>query len=447
MAKNKKRKKVSSPHVKPLSVWDSKSHFDYCCAMARKFFQALGEAPESFDTFTKRQKQSLFRVEMALPRISAAPGHAVPRQYIRYIQSSLIYALRAEHFDKSLGLTWMDMVICGHTLMLTFRTQNFLLNLPEKQREIVDRMNVVIEKKQLLIEVYNCVMAHVKTTLMLLSQPNFRIYGLHTDIKLVTSGKGVAFVVLISSQEGQSLKFKYRNRERTGYRVATGKFMDTEYVGATIAFNKIYPSVKQDRTLNIYVQSHALHRFKERIDTLHPILRNQVLLMSLMYVQRTVTGTSGSQLIACVVPTEQNIGYFTFTIDGNNLLVLTLLPLLSPDVPEGRILCERLNLSKTDLQYLGMDKLSFFYDVDLEQIPVLKKILIEELDLGYVKDLYNSYRAESGNEAFDEKKTHFVKHFFRDIEKQSPGHAEILNEIAEAETNRATLIPEILPST
>ncbi|MDR3260989.1 MAG: hypothetical protein LBT78_04055 [Tannerella sp.] len=434
MSKNKKRKKTPAPHGKPSSVRDSKSYFDDCCATARKFFRAIGEEPELFDAFTKRQKQEFFRIGMMPPRISPAPGHSVPRQYIRFIQNDLIHFLRVEYFDEPLGLTWMEMVTCGQTLMLTFQTETFLQTLPEKQRAIIDKLNATINERNLLIGVFNHIVSHLRIQLMLLSQPNFRIYGMQTDVKPIMSGKNVVQCVLITSHESQSLKFNYRNRGRTGYRLASGKCMDTEYVGATIALSKIYPSVTNDKMLNIYVQSHALRRFKERIDTLFPIMRNNILVLSLMFVQQVVTGVSGLKLIACIMPpNEQVVGYFTFTIDGDNLLVLTLLPLLSQDVPEGRILCKHLNLSKEDQQYLGMDKLSFFYDVDLEQVSVLKKILIDELGLGYIRGLYNSYRAESGNKSFDEKKTLFVKNFFRTTEEQ-PCHAEILNEIAEAES-------------
>jgi hypothetical protein len=124
------------------------------------------------------------------------------------------------------------------------------------------------------------------------------------------------------------------------------------------------------------------------------------------------------QLIACIMPVEgdeKTIGYFVFTIEGKNLFVLTLLPLLSYNVPEGRILYERLHLSPEDLKYLGMDKLSFFFDVDIEQIPMLKKVLHDELHLDYVRTIYNSFRMR--DRSFNEKKTLFVKNFFQKLEE------------------------------
>jgi hypothetical protein len=228
-------------------------------------------------------------------------------------------------------------------------------------------------------------------------------------------------VVRITTHESQPLRFRYRNRERTAFRVALGQYTDLPYRGGVIPMSKIFPGIEHDRMLNIYIQSHAIHRFKERINTLYPIMRNQFFVLSLIIVQRMVRDPNGMQLIACIMPTETGeriIGYFAFTINGDNLLVLTLLPLLSRSVPEGRVLYDRLHLSVEDLKYLGMDKLSFFYDVDIEQIPVLKQILYDELHLDYIRTLHNSFRPN--NDSFNEKKTLFVKNFFQKLEERLP---------------------------
>jgi hypothetical protein len=232
--------------------------------------------------------------------------------------------------------------------------------------------------------------------------------------------------------ECQSLRFKYHNVERTAFRVATGQSLNTPYMGATISIRKIFPNVKRDRMLNIYIQSHAIHRFKERLDTLYPIFRNEYFVLSLMIIQRIVRGADGMQLIACITllkGEEKIIGYFAFTVNGENMLVLTLLPLLSPTVPEGRVLYERLHLSPEDLKYLGMDKLSFFYDVDIKQIPVLKQILFDELHLEYVRNIPNSFREK--DEPFNEKKTLFVKSFFQKLEEQNPdNNTEVMDTLS-----------------
>jgi hypothetical protein len=437
MAKNKKRKKTQTSHYSGVgSLKQSKTFLDTSYAIARRIFQAVGEDPAVFDVFSKRQKQEMFRVQITYPRVLAMPGHKVPRPYIRFIQEELFSYLKSEYFNRELGLTWMDMITTGQTLMMVLDADGFLDGLPEPQREVADRVRRAFEEADLYFRIQKKMCISVKSTLMMISQPNFRIYGQNTDEhKPVTHKSTLQQLIRITTHESQSLRFRYRNRERIAYRLALGPFMTVPYMGATIAMSTLFPNISHDRILNIYVQSHALHRFKERIDTFYPILRNQFLVMSLMIAQRVVRSAGGLQLIACISPhrgEEKAIGYFAFTIDGDNLLVLTLLPLLSRDTPEGRVVHERLGLSAEDLKYLGMDRLSFFYDIDIAQIPALKKVLFDELHLDYIRELYSSYR--SADEPFDAKKTLFVKNFFRKLEDCSANHAEILEALEDTDT-------------
>jgi hypothetical protein len=420
VAKSKKKKKVLMVHQRKAGKY-SKTYLDSCYAVARRIFKALGEDESTFDIFTKRQKQEMFVVVIMPPRVAAAPGHKVPKAYIRYIQDDLLMFLKRTYFSKEHDVTWMDMVTVGQTMLMIFGVDTFLDSLPPKQREVVERLCEIFESHEIFDKVYDIVENQIKITLWLLSQPNFRIYG-QTPAEAKASANMANFqqVVCITTHECQSLRFKYRNKERTAFRIAAGEYTDTPYTGAVIAMSKIFPGIKHDRWLDIYIQSHAIQRFKERIDTLFPIMRNEIFVMSFMLVQKVVPGPNGIQYIACIMPIENGevtVGYFAFTIDGNNLLVLTLLPLLSNSVPEGRVLHDRLHLSTEDLKYLGMDKLSFFYDVDIEQIPMLKQVLFDELHLDYIRrSVFNSFRPQDA--PFNEKKTLLVKNFFQKLEEQ-----------------------------
>jgi hypothetical protein len=435
MAKNKKRKKVQTYHQNEYaSLKPSKTFLDACYATTRRIFRAMGEDESAFDVFTKRQKQELFRIRITSPRVQAMPGHRVPGRYLRYIQDELLAYLNYEYFDQETGLKWMDIVTIGQTLQMMFDTETFLCTLSEAQLEIVNRMNRRFDEKEFALKSFQTIVYYVRFTLMTLSQPNFRIYGQTLDDHQSLAHQPAMYpVVHVTAHECQSLRFKYHQRERTAFRVAMGQYMRVPYMGATIDIRRIFPNTTSRKELDIYIQSHAIHRFKERIDTFYPIFRNQFFILSLMRVQRVVYAPSGMQMIACVAPDnddDRTIGYFAFTIEGKNLLVLTLLPLLSAGVPEGRVLYERLHLSADDLKYLGMDKLSFFYDVDIEQIPMLKKVLFDELQLGYIRNLYNSYRAKE--DPFDEKKTLFVKNFFQKLEEQPVDPATVFDDLEEA---------------
>jgi hypothetical protein len=417
----KKKKKVQTTHQQKAGfIKHSATYLKSCYDVARRILQSLGEDASAFDSFTKRQKQDMFRVIVSPPRIAVMPGHKVPKQYIRYVQEELITQMKHMYFDEKLEITWLDFIVVGQSMLLIFAVDSFIATLSPSQRIMVERLHKLFET-ELFIQIQNIIARYIRISLMILSQPNFRIYG--QDLgghHVMTSKVGFQQVVHITTHECQSLRFKYRNKERTAFRVAMGQYVNIPYTGATMEISKIFPRVEHNRLLNIYIQSHAIHRFKERIDTVHPTMRNEFFVLSLMFVQRIVRAPNGMQLIACIMPVkggEKTIGYFAFTIDGDNLLVLTLLPLLSNSVPEGRVLYERLHLSYEELKYLGMDKLSFFYEVDITQIPALKKVLYDELHLDYVHTVYNSFRSK--NEPFNEKKTLFVKNFFNKLEERT----------------------------
>jgi hypothetical protein len=419
VAKKKKKKTQVTHQRKAASIKQSATYLKSCYDVARRILQSLGEDASAFDLFTKRQKQDMFRIMVSPPRIAVMPGHKVPKQYIRYVQEELLMCMKHIYFDEKLNITWLDIVVVGQSMLLIFAVEEFVATLSPSQRKIVDRLHNYFET-ELFAQIQEMISSHIKMSLMILSQPNFRIYGQDLGGQHIMANKiGFQQVVHITTHECQSLRFKYRNIERTAFRVAIGQYLHIPYMGATIAMSKIFPGIERDRLLNIYIQSHAIHRFKERIDTVHPTMRNEFFVLSLMFVQRVVRAPNGMQLIACIMPAEgceKTIGYFAFTIDGDNLLVLTLLPLLSQSVPEGRALYNRLHISSEELKYLGMDKLSFFYEVDIEQIPLLKKVLYEELHLDYVHTVYNSFRTK--NDPFNEKKTLFVKNFFQKLEEQ-----------------------------
>jgi hypothetical protein len=421
VAKKKKKKIHPANQRKVVTGKHSATYLNTCYAVARRILQALGEDEAMFDVFTKRQKQEIFRVVVSPPRIAVMPGHKVPKQYIRYIQEELIAHMKRTYFDEEMGLTWMDTATVGQSLLLIVSVEEFRNKLQPLQVGVVERLQQIFEDKDLFFKIQEMIVQQIKMSLLMLSQPNFRIYGQDiAPMQPPTSRLNFQQIVHISTHDCQPLRFKYRNIERTAYRVAMGQCLSTPYIGATIPISKILPNVERDRLLNIYIQSHAIHRFKERIDTLFPILRNKFFVLSLMLVQHIVRAPNGMQLIACVMPVKDGlkiIGYFAFTIEGENLLVLTLLPLLSRDVPEGRVLYDRLHLSNEDLKYLGMDKLSFFYEIDIEQIPLLKQILYDELHLEYIHTVYNSFRSKS--DPFNEKKTLFVKNFFQKLEERT----------------------------
>jgi hypothetical protein len=135
----------------------------------------------------------------------------------------------------------------------------------------------------------------------------------------------------------------------------------------------------------------------------------------LIFNQQVVKGTKGYPLISCSL-NDTPIGCFPYTIQGDKLFILSFLPAVSAITPEGEKLYRILRLSKDELIYLGMDKLSFFLSVDFDEIPILKNALIES-GLWLIKQNLGS-GSTNGNvsTAIDKVKTRFIKNFFQKTE-------------------------------
>jgi hypothetical protein len=452
MAKNKKRKKKapSAVHAGSVSSFKiTKTYFVQFCTAARKIFQTVGVDPALFDIFSKPQKHAMCLLQMTYPRLCAMKEGSVPRHYLKYLQSEIYFLMQKSMFDKEAELSLMDMILFGITFFGSLSHILTTLPLSEQQHETLTLVQERSVEKDLINNAIGQFVGYLRTSLLQLSQPNFRIYGFDLEPKTVRPPRITAYIVSIVVKESESKKFTYNNIERIGYRLMHGRVFETDFTGATIELHKLYPNARNNPKLNLYIQSHALRRFKERVDTIIPLTRNQTFSVSTMSIQQIVRDAKGRPLMAAVMPPDSVIGYFTFSIHGDDMLIQTFLPLTSPDVPEGKILCERLNLSKEDLKHLGMDKLSFFYDVDIEQIPALKKVLYDEIGLGYIRTLYTNLYAEVGyvakDESVKEKRTQFVKNFFDKAEAYGRENPLPEDEEKEAGQDAAIDLPTAAP--
>lgn len=238
--------------------------------------------------------------------------------------------------------------------------------------------------------------------------------------------------VCISSSENEKIYFEHKGKYRLAYRVGREKeFGSDSRLWTKIPYKALYPRIDTDKKLDLYIQSHAINRFKERLDGFTAPVRNFLLNASLMMEPTQIVHSStGTPLLACFV-IKKIAGYFTLHIEDDKAFILTFLPLVSDQTPEGKRFCDKMQLTRDDVKYLGMDKFSFYYTVDLDRIPILKNSL-KECGMDGMTEIFrdesykNLYEYET-----DEKKTLFVKKFFEQRTPTSTPNTEILNEIAE----------------
>jgi hypothetical protein len=129
--------------------------------------------------------------------------------------------------------------------------------------------------------------------------------------------------------------------------------------------------------IDIYIQSHALHRIQERLDTIPEDIHHYLLYQNVANWD-ALTNSRGQSLIAYTTG-ETKIGYLVYEYIEGIVLIKTFLLLTNNDTPEGEKLNKLLGLEKTDKQYLDLDKLSHFVKSD---IPKNQKLYNQFKDAG-----------------------------------------------------------------
>ncbi|MHB9141486.1 MAG: hypothetical protein ACYC25_06390, partial [Paludibacter sp.] len=140
-----------------------------------------------------------------------------------------------------------------------------------------------------------------------------------------------------------------------------------------IALNRI-KEMETIIKIPVFIQNHALHRIRQRLDCVDNFYVNTVFSLSFM-LPKFITATNGQRMIRAIDLSGKPIGYFPFLKQDGAILILSFLPLSSPITPEGSVLYKELGIKIDDSKYIGLDKLSFYIKTDFEALPTLKQAL------------------------------------------------------------------------
>ncbi len=129
--------------------------------------------------------------------------------------------------------------------------------------------------------------------------------------------------------------------------------------------------------LPVYMQTHVLKQLQRRI----PFANACSVTLSLR-VPKFHRQHDGSILVEYFCA-EQKLGYFVAVLLGDKVLLKTFLFLTMQGTPESDLLYHRLRLTRSDIEYLHLDELSFFSSPDVRNDPYLQR-LFEECGCGHL---------------------------------------------------------------
>ena len=418
MAKKKRYQTVKQSSNK-VSNKKLRAQNEQCYVVAKKILRHFELEPELIDVFTKRHRERLLSVFYITPVVKPDKEKTVPRQYIRNINTTMYQYLKNNYWGKpENNITLSELATYGLSFLSNieqaFEEKFFDENSPqfETARIICEKFN----RDEVLNSEFSGLMNGIYNQTSGYSKVNFRMYGFSFDCEKITKSCGCCneyrFAVRITAQNSETRIFTYNDIKRKAFRMFQtdiGLYLPEP---ATVERKRIFPRAKENDKLNIYIQSHVLHRFKERMDIFLPTDQN-ILIQNAFTLKMNLASFENRVLFACLLE-KQPIGYFTFFVQDDSVVINTFLPLTSVDTPEGKKLHELLPLTKEELFYLGMDKMSFFLKVDFEQIPMLKQALIDSKiwEAKLAIEALNSVDDDDETLNIDLNKTMFVKNYF-----------------------------------
>ncbi|HRZ98869.1 MAG TPA: hypothetical protein P5084_15030, partial [Paludibacter sp.] len=320
------------------------------------------------------------------PRVIVMKGHTVPRQYVKSVQQYLQFFLSNVRIgNEEIELTYFDFIIYGMTFLMYMQNQGNQKDYSEQApyyKIIHQRANEYDERTtdHLLIKLW----LFVQYLMTGYSKLNYRLYGFTWDWKELENRSMFAGIFMLTSVPYQNTYFKYYNKIRPAFKVGYGQFIGEDPTFIKIPYNKLITESNDTTELDVYIQSHALSRMKERLGILTPSQRNVYLNYSIKECK--ICTLSNGQLVINFLAESNFLGYLPFTIVDKKVFILTFLPKCHIKSPQGRKLAELLDITREEMEYFGMDKLNFFHDTDFEAIPRLKNAIIEA-DLWHLTEI------------------------------------------------------------
>ena len=416
MAK-KRRTKASRTIVTKKGV--SRAERDYGYIAAKKMLRHFDLDPTILDIFTKRHRQMLFSMAFEMPTVKAEREKTVPRQFIKTIHSEMFTYMKTNYWgDPENKFSFMELATYGMAFqtMLRICVEDgiFAGDQYDTAKLIVDKFST---EECFIDDGFKNVYSFLYMLTRGISQFNFRMYGFNYKWEDTSYNKtgftNFKLRIYITAHDCETKMITHNNIKRKAFRLILTDYCQFKPIRLFIPKNKIFPKASSNEIFNLYIQSHVLSRFKERMDVFEPQVRNLIIQNSLS-IWLNIISTEKQSYFMCSVRPDTPAGYFTFFISGDDLVINTFIPLMNEHTPEGSKLFKLLKLSKDETVYLGMDKMSFLFDVDFDQIPVLKQALINsgiwKLKLA-IQDMFDD-APEFVESSIDEIKTMFVKNFF-----------------------------------
>jgi len=197
---------------------------------------------------------------------------------------------------------------------------------------------------------------------------NFDLKKLHEDSKHLQN------VVEVNAEAVEPRYFTIGTNKRPAYKIG---WPQTQ---TGINYIEISPSLfgsefDGQESVAVYIQTHALNRMEERLDSLN--LQELISSVYASLLRPVAVRKEKCRILLSFRILETKMGYFTAQYIDGAVLIHTFLFITNNGTPEGEKLNELTGLGKLDKKYLTIDKLSTFINSDISTNKKLKDLFIK----------------------------------------------------------------------
>ena len=220
-----------------------------------------------------------------------------------------------------------------------------------------------------------------------LSSPDHKYFGIKIGPSAIfKDNPKIEIVVGVYGFKPKTTVLEIAGKKRPAFRLATAHAV-SKLVWIEIDSSVLGTAYQGDKKqLEVYIQSHALNRFRERLDILNSDAINYLLWEN--------THTIGNiqvyrkMILHPVILFGVKIGYLVGNIVDDKFLFSTFLFITHSFTPEGDRLKKITGLGKEDISYWKIDRLSTFINLQEDKYPQLIELFVQA-GLGDIKELKN----------------------------------------------------------
>lgn len=404
--KRAQRRQRNQKHLRQLAK--ANEHYE----AIQRVLTAL-ELPDLFNQLPGKVRVYLIKYRMRSIRLELADGVKAPRRLLNLMRLMIATLLKEDMVPVMPGygkVSLEDYFTAGFTL-------KFFTTLDRK----VSDPSVLRAQKQLLPFAETVGKAGTKPMIQFLtyahtigsifSRVNQTMYYLVNDLYLKDLGYDIRMSasLVLHRVKAEIKKVVVDGKPRPAYRVgwtlAALGMQWTKLTARDLGKNGTMPDLPMD----VYIQSHALIRLRQRLDTMgHSSMHMGI---DRAFKEKEITPLSGNKALVAYYHWSVKLGYLLVEIVEDIVLVRTFLFITNSGTPEGDRLDKEFSVGISDKKFLAIDKLGTFVKSDIMQDEIARNIFIR----AGLEDLCNIDPKKFGNKdpLIEGYATDFVKYMLK----------------------------------